>query len=47
MLKKENIQFLIVHCSDTPNEKSFSANDIHQMHLEFGWNGIGYHKVIL
>ena len=47
MLKKENIEFLIVHCSDTPNEEHLTAMDIHQMHLGFGWNGIGYHKVIL
>ena len=46
MLKKENIKFLIVHCSDTPNEQDFTAVDIHKMHLGFGWNGIGYHKVI-
>ena len=47
MLKKENINYLIVHCSDTPNSKNLTALDIHQMHLDFGWNGIGYHKVIL
>ena len=47
MLKKENIQYLVVHCSDTPNEENLNATDIHQMHLGFGWNGIGYHKVIL
>ena len=22
------------------------AIDIHKMHLEFGWDGIGYHKII-
>ena len=43
----ENIKFLIVHCSDTPNSQNLTAIDIHQMHLAFGWNGIGYHKVIL
>ena len=43
----ENIKFLIVHCSDTPNSQNLTAIDIHQMHLGFGWNGIGYHKVIL
>ena len=47
MLKKENINYLIVHCSDTPNSQKLTAIDIHQMHLDFGWNGIGYHKVIL
>ena len=47
MLNKKNIQFLIVHCSDTPNSENLNASDLHQMHLNFGWNGIGYHKVIL
>ena len=47
MLKKENIKYLIVHCSDTPNKKELTATDIHKMHLGFGWDGIGYHKVIL
>jgi len=46
MLKKNNIKALVVHCSDTPNEKQINAIDIHQMHLSFGWEGIGYHKVI-
>ena len=47
MLNKENINFLIVHCSDTPDTQNLTAIDIHKMHLGFGWNGIGYHKVIL
>lgn len=44
MLNKNNIKYLIIHCSDTTNY--FSASDIHKMHLNFGWDGIGYHKVI-
>ena len=47
MLKKENIKFLIVHCSDTGNANYIDAAFIHKMHLSFGWDGIGYHKVIL
>ena len=27
--------------------KYINAMDIHKMHLQFGWEGIGYHKVIL
>ena len=46
MLKKSKIKFLIVHCSDTPDNKNLTALDIHKMHLSFGWDGIGYHKVI-
>jgi N-acetylmuramoyl-L-alanine amidase len=40
------VKFLVVHCSDTENNKNVNAVDIHQMHLDFGWDGIGYHKVI-
>ena len=47
MLQKEDIKFLIIHCSDTENHISLKAIDIHKMHLQFGWEGIGYHKVIL
>ena len=47
MLKKDNIEFLIVHCSDTPDHQNINAEFIHKMHLENGWDGIGYHKVIL
>ncbi|OUU26627.1 MAG: N-acetylmuramoyl-L-alanine amidase [Candidatus Endolissoclinum sp. TMED37] len=46
MLVKENIQFLVVHCSDTIDNNKLNARDIHKMHLDFGWNGIGYHKII-
>lgn len=46
MLISNNIKFLVVHCSDTDNNLNLSAADIHKMHLGFGWNGIGYHKVI-
>ena len=47
MLKKDNIEFLIVHCSDTPDNRNVNAEFIHKMHLNFGWDGIGYHKVVL
>lgn len=46
MLKKEEIKLLVVHCSDTPDESDVRAIDIHKMHLGFGWQGIGYHKII-
>lgn len=36
----------VIHCSDTPNDRDISAADIHRWHLERGWSGIGYHKVI-
>lgn len=40
------IEYLVVHCADTPDDKAFFAKDIHQWHLERGWSGIGYHRVI-
>jgi N-acetylmuramoyl-L-alanine amidase len=47
MLNAKNIQYLVIHCSDTEDKNELSAIDIHKMHLGFGWDGIGYHKVIL
>lgn len=46
MLNSEEIRFLIVHCSDTPDTDNIGASEIHEMHLGFGWDGIGYHKII-
>ena len=46
MLIIKNIKLLVVHCSDTEDNQNFSASDLHKMHLNFGWDGIGYHKVI-
>ena len=46
MLISSNIKLLVIHCSDTDNNKNVNALDIHKMHLSFGWDGIGYHKII-
>lgn len=46
MLNNENIKLIVVHCSDTDDNKKLSAVDLHKMHLKFGWDGIGYHKII-
>ena len=46
MLDKNKINILVIHCSDTPDEQNLKAIDIHKMHLSFGWDGIGYHKII-
>lgn len=46
MIQKSDIKFLIVHCSDTPDDQNLQAIDIHKMHLSFGWEGVGYHKII-
>jgi N-acetylmuramoyl-L-alanine amidase len=41
-----DIQYLVVHCADTPNDREVTAEEIHHWHLQRGWDGIGYHKVI-
>ena len=41
-----DIRYLVVHCSDTPNGRETTAEDIHRWHLENGWDGIGYHYVV-
>ena len=46
MLEPKDIKFLVVHCSDTPDSDDIGAIEIHKMHIGFGWEGIGYHKVI-
>ena len=43
-LKSHDIRYLVVHCSDT--DSRHTAEDIHAMHLGFGWHGIGYHAII-
>ena len=37
----------IIHCSDSPQGRGDTAETIHQWHLANGWDGIGYHYVIL
>ena len=39
------VTYIVVHCSDD-EFKLHNAIDIHKLHLSFGWDGIGYHKVI-
>ncbi|MGB1895494.1 MAG: N-acetylmuramoyl-L-alanine amidase, partial [Candidatus Puniceispirillaceae bacterium] len=46
MLHPADIRYLVVHCSDTPDEDELTARDIHAMHLGFGWDGAGYHAII-
>ena len=46
MLDAKNIKLLVVHCSDSEDYQDLNALDIHKMHLGFGWDGVGYHKVI-
>ena len=41
-----NIKYIMIHCSDTPNEREHSAADIHRWHQEKSFDGIGYHYVV-
>jgi len=43
-ISKEKVEYIVVHCSDTNDTDT--AIDIHKLHLSFGWDGIGYHKII-
>ncbi|QSM00586.1 N-acetylmuramoyl-L-alanine amidase [Oceanospirillum phage vB_OliS_GJ44] len=40
------VKHIVIHCSDSPNGRVDTAEDIHRWHLENGWSGIGYHYVI-
>lgn len=40
------IDSLIVHCSDSPNDRDIGAKEITQWHKERGFRTIGYHYVI-
>ena len=46
LINPRQIKYLVIHCSDTPNNDELEALDIHKMHINFGWQGIGYHKII-
>lgn len=41
-----NIKEIIVHCSDTPEGKDFTIDDIRKWHLARNFSDIGYHYVI-
>ena len=40
-------QYVIVHCSDSPQGRNDDAREIHRWHCERGFHGIGYHFVVL
>ena len=41
------IDRIVVHCAATPEGVHFDASDIDSWHRGRGWNGIGYHFVVL
>ncbi len=47
MKELKEVRYLIIHCSDTPWMKDFTARDINRWHVEGrGWSMIGYHYVV-
>ncbi len=41
------IKKIVIHCSATPRNKDFSAEDIRDWHVKGnGWDDIGYHYVV-
>ena len=45
-MKANDVEYIIVHCSDSPQGRGDDAEIIHNWHTERGWDGIGYHYVI-
>lgn len=41
-----NVQYLVVHCADTPASMDIGRREIARWHRERGWRDIGYHYVI-
>ena len=42
-----SIDTIIIHCSDSPPGRGDDASTIHDWHTKRGFDGIGYHAVIL
>ena len=43
----KDINYIVIHCSASPQGRGDTAETIHQWHQEREWTGIGYHFVIL
>ena len=46
-MKAQDVKYIVVHCSDSPQGRGDNAEAIHLWHIQRGWDGIGYHRVIL
>lgn len=40
------VEYIVVHCTDSPDDRDVTAEEVHSWHRKRGWAGIGYHKVI-
>lgn len=47
ILKKEDVKYIVVHCSDTRPGQPCDAAIINQWHVERGFQMIGYHYVVM
>lgn len=45
-LDPNKVEFIVLHCSATPEGLDLNANDINRMHRNRGFSMIGYHKLI-
>jgi len=44
--KLKTVDFLVVHCSATPETMDIGVEEIRQWHRQRGWLDVGYHKII-
>lgn len=45
--KRPHTKYIVIHCSNTPNNKFINATDIDTQHRKRGYFSNGFHKVIL
>lgn len=46
LTERDVTDMIVIHHTGDPTDDDLSAEEIHQMHLNNGWAGIGYHFVI-
>ena len=42
-----SFNYITIHCSASPQGRGDDAETIHSWHMKRGWDGIGYHYVVL
>lgn len=40
------IEKLILHCSDTPDDRDIGVKELRSQHISQGWLDVGYHEII-
>lgn len=46
-LKKDNVKYIVIHCSATLPGQQCDAETIDRWHRQRGWDMIGYHYVVM